>query len=87
MFLCFTPILLQAFRTMIVFIFLLTIIMLFVVYSNNKLQILKYIIIAFLLIEVYLNNLKITELNEKIKDVSHHIAIKEYETTQNKENK
>ena len=45
------------------------------------------IIIAFLLIEVYLNNLKITELNEKIKDVSHHIAIKEYETTQNKENK
>lgn len=49
MFLCFTPILLQAFRTMIVFIFLLTIIMLFVVYSNNKLQILKYIIIAFLL--------------------------------------
>lgn len=37
------------------------------------------IIIAFLLIEVYLSNLKITELNEKIKNLAHHIAIKEFE--------
>ena len=43
------------------------------------------IIIAFLLIEVYLNNLKITELNEKIKDIAHHIAINEHENDEEKE--
>lgn len=37
------------------------------------------IIIAFLLIEVYSNNLKLTELNEKIKNLDHYIALKEYE--------
>lgn len=37
------------------------------------------IIIAFLLIEVYLNNIKITELNEKIKKIDHYIALKEFE--------
>ncbi len=45
------------------------------------------IIIAFLLIEVYLNNLKITELNEKIKDLAHHIAINEYKINNEKEKK
>ncbi len=45
------------------------------------------IIIAFLLIEVYLNNLKITELNEKIKDLAHHIAINEYKINNKKEKK
>ena len=43
------------------------------------------IIIGFLLIEVYLNNLKITELNEKIKDIAHHIAIYEHEKDEEKE--
>lgn len=41
------------------------------------------IIIAFLLIEVYLNNLKLTELNEKIKNLDHYIALEEFE--ENKE--
>lgn len=36
------------------------------------------IIIAFLLIEVYINNLKLSELNEKIKNMNHYIALKEY---------
>ena len=35
------------------------------------------IIIAFLLIEVYLNNIRISELNEKIKNLTHHIALEE----------
>ena len=35
-------------------------------------------IIAFLLIEVYINNLKISELNEKIKNLDHYMALKEY---------
>ena len=42
------------------------------------------IIIAFLLIEVYLNNIKITELNEKVKNLSHYIAIKEFEEKKEK---
>ncbi len=35
------------------------------------------IIIAFLLIQVFIDNLRITQLNEKIKDLSHYIALKE----------
>jgi len=38
-----------------------------------------FVIIGFLLIELYSNNIKITELNEKIKNIAHHIAIKEFE--------
>lgn len=38
-----------------------------------------FTLIAFLLIEVYLSNLKITELNEKIKNLSHYIAIENNE--------
>lgn len=34
-------------------------------------------IIAFLLIEVFINNIRITELNEKVKDLNHYIALKE----------
>lgn len=41
------------------------------------------IIIAFLLIEVYLSNLKLTELNEKIKNLNHYIALEKFE--ENKE--
>ncbi len=37
------------------------------------------VIIAFLLIEEYLSNIKITELNEKIKNLDHYIALKEFE--------
>ena len=34
---------------------------------------------TFLLIEVYLNNLKLTELNEKIKNLNHYIALEKFE--------
>lgn len=37
------------------------------------------VIIAFLLIEVYLTNIKMTELNEKIKNLNHYIALEEFE--------
>lgn len=40
------------------------------------------IIIAFLLIQVFINNLRINQLNEKIKDLSHYIALKENRDTQ-----
>lgn len=40
------------------------------------------VIIAFLLIQAFIDNLHITELNEKIKDLNHYIALKEH-----KENK
>lgn len=36
------------------------------------------VIIGFLLIEAYMNNLKITELNEKIKNLNHYIAMNEF---------
>ena len=36
-------------------------------------------IIAFLLIEVYMLNLKITEVNEKVKYLNHYIALRENE--------
>lgn len=36
------------------------------------------IIIAFLLIQSFIDNLHITELNEKIKDLAHYIALKEH---------
>ena len=36
------------------------------------------IMIAFLLIQVFIDNLHITLLNEKIKDLDHYIALKEH---------
>lgn len=41
------------------------------------------IIIAFLLIEVFINNVRITQLNEKIKELAHCIALKEAEEKSN----
>lgn len=41
-----------------------------------------FILIAFLLIQVFIDNLRISELNEKIKNLNHYIALKE-----NKEDK
>lgn len=35
------------------------------------------IIIAFLLVQTFIDNINITALNEKIKDLSHYIALKE----------
>lgn len=36
-------------------------------------------IITFLLIQLFIDNLNITELNEKIKNLDHYIALKEHE--------
>jgi len=37
------------------------------------------VVIGFLLIQTFINNIKIKTLNEKIKDLNHYIALKEYE--------
>ena len=37
------------------------------------------VIIAFLLIQAFIDNIRINTLNEKIKDLDHYIALKEYE--------
>lgn len=36
------------------------------------------IMIAFLLIQVFIDNIRISGLSEKIKDLNHYIALKEY---------
>lgn len=37
------------------------------------------VMIAFLLIQSFIDNIRISTLNEKIKDLNHYIALKEYE--------
>ena len=37
------------------------------------------VIIGFLLVENFMSNLKIAMLNEKVKNLDHYIALKEYE--------
>ena len=37
-----------------------------------------FIVIVFLLIQTFIDNIKIASLNEKIKDLDHYIAINEY---------
>ncbi len=37
------------------------------------------VLIGALLVEVFVQNIRITELNEKIKDLNHYIALKEIE--------
>ena len=37
------------------------------------------IVIGFLLIQTFINNIKISILNEKIKDLNHYIALENYE--------
>ena len=50
------------------------------------------IIIGFLLIQMFIDNIRISTLNEKIKDLDHYIALKEFSKktkieTKNKEQK
>ena len=45
------------------------------------------VVSAFLLIQTFVNNIKISSLNEKIKNLDHYIALKEYEKMEDKENK
>ena len=40
--------------------------------------------IVFLLIEAFTHNIRISILNEKIKDLNHYIALKEIEEKDNK---
>lgn len=42
------------------------------------------ILIVFLLIQTFINNIRISNLNEKIKDLDHYIALNEYEQNQKK---
>lgn len=42
------------------------------------------VMIAFLLIQVFIDNIHITELNEKIKDLDHYIALKDIKIKINK---
>lgn len=42
------------------------------------------VVITFLLIQTFINNTKISTLNEKIKDLNHYIALKEKEREENK---
>lgn len=42
------------------------------------------VVIGFLLIQNFIHNIRISELNEKIKDLNHYIALKEYDE-ENKE--
>lgn len=43
------------------------------------------VIIGFLLIQVFIDNIRISTLNEKIKDLDHYIALKENERNNNME--
>ena len=43
------------------------------------------IMIAFLLIQSFIDNIRISGLNEKIKDLNHYIALKELESKKDKE--
>jgi hypothetical protein len=38
-----------------------------------------FILIVFLLIQLFIDNIRISILNEKIKDLNHYIALKEYD--------
>ena len=37
-----------------------------------------FVVIVFLLVENFLNNIKISMLNEKVKNLNHYIALEEY---------
>ncbi len=37
------------------------------------------VMIGFLLIQSFIDNIRISKLNEKVKDLNHYIALKEYE--------
>lgn len=46
-----------------------------------------FIIIGFLLIQSFIDNIRISALNEKIKDLNHYIALKEYKADKEKNDK
>lgn len=42
------------------------------------------VIMGFLLIQTFIDNIRISKLNEKIKDLNHYIALKEHEKNSDK---
>ena len=44
------------------------------------------VIIGFLLVQAFIDNIRISTLNEKIKDLNHYIALKEVEENNRKDN-
>lgn len=40
------------------------------------------VVIVFLLVQTFIDNIRISALNEKIKDLDHYIAMKEYDKSQ-----
>ena len=42
------------------------------------------IVIGFLLVQTFIDNIRISQLNEKIKDLSHYISLNENEENKNK---
>ncbi len=45
------------------------------------------VVIGFLLIETFIDNIRISQLNEKIKDLNHYIALSEHEKKAKEEKK
>ena len=45
------------------------------------------VLIGFLLVQMFIDNIRISTLNEKIKDLDHYIALNEYEKNKNKGDK
>ncbi len=45
------------------------------------------VIIGFLLIQTFIDNIRISTLNEKIKDLNHYIALKEYKKNEDEQRK
>lgn len=43
------------------------------------------VIIGFLLIQTFIDNIRISGLNEKVKDLNHYIALEEYKNKKNEE--
>ena len=46
-----------------------------------------FMIMVFLLIQVFVDNIRLSELNEKIKNLNHYIALKENRDENKKEEK
>lgn len=46
-----------------------------------------FIVIIFLLVQIFIYNIKISQLAEKIKELNHHIALEEYRERKKKDGK
>ena len=46
-----------------------------------------FVVLSFLLVQVFIDNIRISQLNEKIKDLDHYIALKEHTKEKNEDEK